>query len=833
LARARAPRYHRRAFEALRIIKIPMHIRAYLFLMAAAILVPVVVFAGIALSMLLSAERDAALRGLNETANGIALLVDRELYSAEAALRVLAMSPSLSQQNLPAFYEQARSAGRGATGWTVLVDASGRQLANTTVPFGTDLPPVPDPTRVQRAIATQRTQVTGLLSGPVTRQLVATVNVPVTLDGGRRSYLLVGAFSTDHFRDLIAQAKVPEGWVVGIIDRDGRFIARNLNDAELVGRHARPELVEAARLAQSGRIRHHTLEGVEVYDVFTHSALSGWTVAVAAPVSGIEQAARRASLVATLGLLAAMVAAGVLAILCGRLHVSSIRRAVKAATDLGNGVPPAPVQSRVAEMNELHSALHRAGEQMLQAQAYRKHAEAEREAVLEAEQRERRMAEQQNEAKDQFLAMLGHELRNPLAPISTAAQLLRLQSNDPDRVRYASEVISRQVDHMNSLLGDMLDVSRVTRGLVSLSLEHLDLRDVIDRAREQTQGLIDLKHHQLALHLPDASLVVNGDRTRLIQIFANLLNNAAKYTLPHGRIEITAVSEGPVARVTVQDNGEGLSAELLPRIFDLFSQGERKPDRSQGGLGLGLALVKSLVQLHGGSVAASSAGPGLGSVFTVTLPLVSNAGQPVEAGPNKGAVAGARRIMVVDDNIDGAISLSLFLKEAGGHYVSTYYDAGAALEWAVFEHPDVFILDIGLPDITGYELARRLRAMPQFAHAVFIALTGYGQPQDRDRAFHAGFDFHVSKPADPQHILVLLAGLPGTPAGNGGQAAGTAAASAAAPAAAGGPGEAALPTPVSAAPAPPGTAAGEPGEAGVAQQAGQHQAAPPTHPIDI
>ncbi len=368
------------------------------------------------------------------------------------------------------------------------------------------------------------------------------------------------------------------------------------------------------------------------------------------------------------------------------------------------------------------------------------------------------MAEQQNSAKDQFLAMLGHELRNPLAPISTAAQLLKLPSIDENRVRYASDVIARQVEHMNRLLGDMLDVSRVTRGLVSLTLEQIDLKAVIERAVEQTHPLFDAKHHQLVQHLPPGPVLLHGDSTRLIQVFANLLGNAAKYTAPHGQVSLTLAPRPDHVVLTVQDSGEGIGPELLPRIFDLFSQGERTPDRSQGGLGLGLALVKSLVQLHGGHVEASSAGRERGSSFSVTLPrgVMPESAQPIPIS-HASAERPPLRVMIVDDNIDGAISLSLFLQAAGGHHVCTYYDACAALEWAAFERPDAFILDIGLPDMTGYELARHLRAMPQFAGAAMIALTGYGQPQDKENARRAGFDQHVAKPAEPARILGLLA----------------------------------------------------------------------------
>lgn len=731
-----------------------MHIRAYLLLMAAGILIPVILFSGIALNMLQESERGAALGALNETVNSVALRVERDLYSAEASLKVLAASPSLARQDYRAFYNEAQVTRTANTVWTVMLDANGRQLVNTTAPYGELLTAPNDQAALLAHSFGSSVFVSDLEPGGLRGKLVTSVNLPVTLNGERR-FVLRQTFSTEHFNALLEDAGVPAGWLVAIIDGKGNFIARNMNANKLVGKGARPELVAAARAQRRGQIRHQTLEGTEAYDVFTHCALSGWTVAVAAPVELIEHSARKASFVAAMGLLAATVCALGLAALFGRQHVLSIGRAVKAAIELGNGIPPEPMRSRVLEVNELHGALHAAGEQLRHAQAYRKHAETERQALLEREQAARLMAEQQNRAKDQFLAMLGHELRNPLAPISTAAQLLKLKPGDPDRVRYASEVIARQVEHMNSLLGDMLDVSRVTRGLVSLTLEEVALKAVLERALEQTAGLIELKRHRLRIDLAGMEVQVRGDKTRLIQIFANLINNAAKYTPQGGAIEIGACVTDAQVAVTVQDNGEGFSAELLPRLFDLFSQGERQPDRAQGGLGLGLALVKSLVLLHGGTVSAASAGVGQGSSFTVILPCSTAS---CGAGEPGGAVApgASKRIMIVDDNVDGAISLSMFIEMAGGHRVQTCYDGASALALAERGASDVFILDIGLPDMTGYDLARRLKAMPGCQGACFIALTGYGQAQDRDEARMAGFDHHLPKPADPQAILALL-----------------------------------------------------------------------------
>ncbi|OIJ44453.1 sensory box protein [Massilia timonae] len=367
-----------------------------------------------------------------------------------------------------------------------------------------------------------------------------------------------------------------------------------------------------------------------------------------------------------------------------------------------------------------------------------------------------------NRQKDQFLAMLAHELRNPLAPITTAAQLLQRGQMDAPGIQRASDIIARQAQHMTSLVNDLLDVSRVTRGLVTISKEALEMREIVHEAVEQVRPLIDARGHALQCEITAGPLRVEGDRTRLIQVVSNILNNAAKYTAPGGSLVLSARSESGWVRVAVRDNGQGIDPPILPYIFDLFIQAERTPDRSQGGLGLGLALVKSLAVLHGGRVEAHSAGLGMGSEFVVYLPCLAEA--PETSPPRLDAQPrGARglRVLVVDDNVDAAQMLATLL-EMNGYEVDIEYDGQGALASAVQAPPDVALLDIGLPDIDGHELARRLRAMPETTQAVLVALTGYGQVEDQQRAYKAGFDHHMAKPADLAKLLELLAAV-GTP----------------------------------------------------------------------
>jgi signal transduction histidine kinase/ActR/RegA family two-component response regulator len=364
-----------------------------------------------------------------------------------------------------------------------------------------------------------------------------------------------------------------------------------------------------------------------------------------------------------------------------------------------------------------------------------------------------------NRQKDQFLAMLAHELRNPLAPIMTAAQLLKLGRLDGKSVANASEIIVRQAEHMTDLVNDLLDVSRVTRGLVTLEKEDLDLNVIVSAAVEQVRPLIDTRRHALTLQLSGQPAHVTGDRTRLVQVISNILNNAAKYTAPGGAIVLAVTVGDEHVTVAVRDNGVGIAPEVLPYIFDLFTQAERTPDRSQGGLGIGLALVKSLVALHGGSVHARSDGLGQGSEFSISLPCAARS-PAAAAGGGGDAAAGPGpdnlRVLVVDDNVDAAQMLAALL-EVQGHAVSVEYDARSALARARSEHPDVLLLDIGLPDMDGYELARRLRAQPENAGATLVALTGYGQNQDREEAQQAGFDHYLVKPADMNDVNEVLA----------------------------------------------------------------------------
>ncbi|HSH87782.1 MAG TPA: ATP-binding protein [Methylophilus sp.] len=364
--------------------------------------------------------------------------------------------------------------------------------------------------------------------------------------------------------------------------------------------------------------------------------------------------------------------------------------------------------------------------------------------------------------KDEFLAMLAHELRNPLAPISAAANILPLAKHDPATLENCSSIIARQVKHMTGLIDDLLDMSRVTRGLITLESKEVELNDVVTHSIEQVSPLFAKHHHHLVYNNPSGHIFVRGDKNRLIQVISNILNNAAKYTPDSGRIELVLETDERFAKITVSDNGMGMEPVLINSVFELFTQASRSSDRSQGGLGIGLALAKSLVDLHEGQITAVSPGLGMGSQFQILLPLIQSVGaDSVDGGSNildTGDTIRTTKILVVDDNVDAA-DMTATLLEMSGYKTIVEYDPLKAIERAKIEMPAVLILDLGLPQMDGKELARLLRREPEIANATFIALTGYGEEQEMANAIAAGFDHFFMKPMDTTRLLDVLKDL--------------------------------------------------------------------------
>jgi PAS domain S-box-containing protein len=359
--------------------------------------------------------------------------------------------------------------------------------------------------------------------------------------------------------------------------------------------------------------------------------------------------------------------------------------------------------------------------------------------------------------KDEFLAMLSHELRNPLAPITNAVQLLRLHTNEDKLQLQARAIIERQVGQLTRLVDDLLEVSRITTGRIHLQQERVALNGIVECAVETVRPLMNQRKHKLTVSTSMQPIWLYADAARLEQVVVNLLTNAAKYTPDGGHIVLSVQREGDDGVLKVRDTGVGIAPELLPRIFDLFTQAERSLDRSQGGLGIGLALVQRLVEMHGGKVAVYSA-LGHGSEFVVRLPIVLTAEpqSPTSPAEKPRPTGPSLRVLVVDDNVDTAQSLTMLLRVAG-HDVRTAFDGPTALEAALSCQPRVVLLDIGLPGLDGYEVAERLREQPAFRNSVLIAITGYGQESDRQRSRQAGFDYHLVKPVDFARVKEILA----------------------------------------------------------------------------
>jgi PAS domain S-box-containing protein len=366
--------------------------------------------------------------------------------------------------------------------------------------------------------------------------------------------------------------------------------------------------------------------------------------------------------------------------------------------------------------------------------------------------------EEQGRHLTEFLAMLAHELRNPLAPISNAVAIIAASEQGNTRVRWAREVIERQAAHLTRLVDDLLDVSRITRGKLRLQSAPLDLADVVRRAIESSRAALEKRGHHVHAEIPGEPLMVHGDVTRLTQVVLNLLNNAAKYTPEGGEVWVGVKAVDGEAQLRVRDTGVGIPSHMLEGIFDLFAQGERTLDRSEGGLGIGLTLARRIVALHGGTIKAASAGPGAGSEFTVLLPRLDM--RAVESDPRAAIrrlpeVATRRRVLVVDDNTDAAGSIAMLLR-MHGQEVEVVERGLEAIERLKAQRPDVVLLDIGLPDISGYEVAREARKVPGGAGIRIYALTGYGQQEDRRRTIEAGFDGHLVKPIAPADLVALV-----------------------------------------------------------------------------
>ncbi|QOY92612.1 sensor histidine kinase [Massilia sp. UMI-21] len=614
-----------------------MKTRTHLFLMAAAILIPVALAFWIGVSMLLDWERESRIQRVQETARATALLVDREIAVKEALLRVIANSESLGEGNLPRVYRlAARLNAADPLSWTTMVDEHTRPIFNTLRPYGAELPGTKNRYAAE-VLASGKTRVSGYFIGSASKRAVVSVDVP-TPPGHPVRFVVSQVFDARYFERVFAGSALEASWLVGIFDANGVTIARNHNGARSAGKPMHPEMRLAVQHAGSGVLRHVTHEGTEVYGVYTRAAVSGWTIVIGVPVAAVESAARAAALYATVALLVLMGIALLIAVYFGNKLTNALQRAGSVANSLARGAIAKPRPTRVDEVDALLDGLHFTSEALSRESAARQALQHEREQLLISEQRARRVAEAQSRAKDGFLAMLGHELRNPLAAISGAMSVLDMPNVKPELADNAREISRRQMRHLTRIVDDLLDVQRILSGKIVLRRGPVDLGEVL-RSCVEAKRLVDAGKHAWEVALAPAW--VDGDRTRLEQIVDNLLHNAIKYTPAGGGIAVSCSVRDQEAVVEVRDSGVGLAPDLLPVIFDVLVQGPTSIDRAQGGLGLGLALVKELSALHGGRVSVHSAGVGLGCTFTLVLPLRAATG--FDADPASARASGLPR----------------------------------------------------------------------------------------------------------------------------------------------------------------------------------------------
>lgn len=721
-----------------------MKVRTHLILMVIAVLLPITVCAGFAIHLLLEQERARLLHGMTEHASRVSLEVDNKLTRASAGARVLASSPWAEQGAIDRLFEQAKRVNAEPDVHFSLFDEQANILFNTQLPFAAPRPTLV-PAHVQRIkgiLARDVPVVSGVFVPLRLGRHVVAVDTPVK--AATRRYLLTQWMFADSLKPLLASESVPPTWLVGLFDKQGLTIARNWGSAEFIGKPPQPDLVSKILSGQSGHFKNRSREGIDLYVVLARSAQTGWTTAVGVPVAEVEGTARKAIGVSLAGLVLALLAATAGAFILGQRLNRAIARSAKAADTLGQGEVPAIAETSITELNGLQQSLHQAGRLVAAAQK-------QRDEWLREAERARAQAETQNKAKDDFLAMLGHELRNPLAAITSGVSLLRMKGVEPQFAERSLDAMSRQAGHLVRLVDELLDASRVTGGKVTLKPQRMDLAQCASQALQALQAREEPGRREISLQTEPC--FIDADPTRLDQVITNLLENAFKYTPDDGCISVSVRREDGKGVLEVRDSGEGIAPDVLPHVFDVFVQGPVRT-RENGGLGIGLAVVKALVEQHGGSVEAQSDGIGRGSRFICRFPLSTALPVPPSESRELPDVRGLR-VLLVEDNDDARTMLCEALLHAGAD-VRAACDGAEALEIAIDHQPHAFIIDIDLPDMSGHEVVRRLRADPRSETAFMIALTGYGQDQDRARALEAGFDMHMKKPVDLADLLASL-----------------------------------------------------------------------------
>ena len=849
-----------------------MRLRTGLLLLVLATAVPLVAFALLASALVVRHQQDNYITAVKDRNRAFMSAVDAELKGTIVTLEALTANRALAEGDLRRFHRTAVSVLDTQPAWfnVILLKPEGGQMVNAAIPWGTALGQSAYRLDSLRAVVNTLRPAVGSIvlasRGPFVNRPGIPVGVPVMREG-RLAYILAALVRPEAFQDLIMQQKLPTGWVSGLVDADGQFIARV--PRRPIGSLASPDYLRAVRAASEGWYRGKTAEGLDTYTAHVSSDLSGWSVGFAIPASLVLGGAERAAWLMGGGVGLSLALAVAIALWLGRRIAGPIAELSSTAHGLGASGPPVAVHTPIREVADLAQALNDASQAIRTRDAELRRSEerfrlsqesavqgftlfkalrdehgkvvdleyeyinpagaalghARPEALigrrlsemfpgteqtgigaglrrvvetgesLDTELRyeadgvagwyrhlavkigdgvgtsyiditaEKRLEQELKERADalaradrnksEFLAMLSHELRNPLAPLTNALTLLKARG-DKGTPAQLYEMMDRQLRQLVRLIDDLLDISRIDRGKLEMHCERVAADAIVRQAVEIARPNLESRRHELVLRYPGTPPFLEADPVRMAQVLSNVLNNAAKFTPPGGRIEVTLKSEGEDALIAVADDGIGVEPGDLERIFDMFVQLDSSRSQAAGGLGLGLTLARTIVERHGGRVHAESAGPGKGTRFVIRLPAAPAPKIPAPLRPVPRPSSGGRRVLVVDDNVDAATSLATVL-ELAGHEVRTAFGGMEALGVAEAFRPEYVMLDLNLPGLDGVEVGRRLRASDWGRRASLVALTGMGQPADLARTRQAGFDHHLTKPVEPEEVLRLVA----------------------------------------------------------------------------
>lgn len=740
-----------------------LSLRWYLVLLVAGTLLPVVLFAAAVVHQLSSQEQAASERRILRAAHNLAGTVEDEFSSTIRTLEALASSEQLSQGNLKAFHREATRVVQTQPSWVtvILLSPKGQQVVNTTQAFGLPLPQAADPASLQRVVQTQQ-PTTGDLK-PSLLQPNTTgfpIRIPVMRDN-QIQYVLTAVINQKAIARAIEEQSTVDGeWTRVVVDNQGVVVARTRNPERFVGKRGTPSFLKRIGESREGVYRETTLEGMKVYLAFHRVDHSGWTAAVTVPVEVIQGPTRRAmGLVVGSGLFLLGVS-GIGAFILSRQISRSITAAAAAAETLANGDYPQVSARSIKEVVLLGQSLEFAAN--LLAQRERERAENLRRAEAAREE-----AETTNRIKDEFLAVLSHELRTPLSPILGWSKLLRSGGLNAEKTAFALETIERNAQLQTQLIGDLLDVSQILKGKLSLKMAPINLVPILEAAIENVRLAAEAKSIQIQTTFDPITERVLGDDVRLQQVIWNLLANAVKFTAERGTVQIHLQRIGSQAHIQVCDTGKGIHPHFLPHVFEYFRQEDGTANRHFGGLGLGLAIVRQLVELHGGTVQAESPGAGQGATFTVELPLLRNTGgKASEETPGSSSLTfdastlRGLRVLLVDDEVDTRDFIA-FLLEQRQASVTIAASGKEALQTFDQTNFDLVISDIGMPEMDGYRLIQQIRSRPaEYGGQVnAIALTAYAGESNQQQALRAGFQHHVAKPVEPDTLVEVILDL--------------------------------------------------------------------------